>query len=112
MPSADDVAQAAEQESRPTGKTVSRVVTATKLNVRSSPSRKSSVVRQLSKGDEVQAVIQGKFAKIGEGEYVRAKYLAPKGKAAKGKGKKAKAQGKAKVKGKKTKKKTKKAAPQ
>jgi hypothetical protein len=72
------------------GKTVTRVVTATKLNVRSGPSRKFAVVRQLAMGDEVQTVMQGKFVKIGEGEYVRAKYLSPKGKVAKSKAKKGK----------------------
>lgn len=97
---ADEAPMPAESEMAPApqspraksgkGKAVTRVVTATKLNVRSGPSRKASVVRQLSKGEEVQAVMQGKFAKIGEGEYVRAKYLSPKGKGSKSKGKKGK----------------------
>lgn len=111
MPSADDLAQTTGEEGSGSGKTVTRVVTATKLNVRSGPSRKASVVRQLTRGDEVQAVIKGKFAKIGEGEYVRAKYLAANGKGIKSKGKKAKARSKAK-KNKKKKNKAKKAAPQ
>lgn len=70
--------------------TVKRYVNTTKLNVRSRPSRKAPIVGQLKKGDQVDAEITGKYAKIGDGQWVSAKHLTSKAKGSKGKKAKAK----------------------
>ena len=79
------------QDESASGKAVVRYVNAAKLNVRSGPSRSASVVRQLKRGDKVNAEFQGKFAKIGKGEWVRTKLLTAKAPGKGAKGKKAKA---------------------
>ena len=68
-----------------------KFVTASTLNVRSGASAKATVVRKLRKGEAVNATIEGKWAKIGEGEYVKASFLSDSpGKASKAKAVKAK----------------------
>jgi uncharacterized protein YgiM (DUF1202 family) len=53
------------------------IVTAQVLNVRSGPSRKAKVVRQLEKGAKVRVLeVRGPFARIGEGEWVRTRHIA------------------------------------
>ena len=79
------------QDESASGKAVVRYVNTAKLNVRSGPSRSASVVRQLKRGDRVNAEMQGKFAKIGKGEWVRTKLLTAKAPGKGAKGKKAKA---------------------
>jgi len=56
-----------------------RYVKASTLNVRSKPSVKASVVRQLQAGEEVRVVSKkGKWVKIAKGQWVQSKFLSPK----------------------------------
>jgi uncharacterized protein YgiM (DUF1202 family) len=59
------------------GKGVRYVAVGT-LNVRSKPSANARVVKKLKSGDEVQAQIKGQWARIGKGQWVKAKYLSKK----------------------------------
>ncbi|MBM4251624.1 MAG: SH3 domain-containing protein [Deltaproteobacteria bacterium] len=59
------------------GKAVRYVAVGT-LNVRSKPSANARVVKKLKAGDEVQAHIKGQWARIGKGQWVKAKYLTKK----------------------------------
>jgi len=52
-----------------------RYVKAIQLNIRSAPDRKSTVVRRIKGGDKVTVTFEGPWAKLGEGEYIRTKYL-------------------------------------
>ncbi len=55
-----------------------RMVNSSRLNVRKAPSSKGRLKRTLSKGDEVRVYEDFKgWSKIGEGEYVRSRYLTP-----------------------------------
>jgi len=55
-----------------------RYVTAIQLNVRSAPNRRASMVRRIKGGDKVNVTMTGSWAKLGEGEYVRTKFLSKK----------------------------------
>ncbi len=67
---------------------VTRIVKAARLNVRAKPNLKAKTVAVLKHGDEVQAEIKGGWAKIGPGQWVRAKHLSKPGGTAKKKKKK------------------------
>ena len=83
-----------------TGPKIWKYVTSFALKVRSEPNKEASnVVRYVKKGDKIEVVIDGEWAKIGNGEYVSANRLsnndpaikpgkARKNKSAKGKNKK------------------------
>lgn len=57
---------------------VTRYVSAVLLNVRTKPSSRAKIVRRLNGGEKVQVTVMGKFAKLGESEWVAAKYLSRK----------------------------------
>jgi uncharacterized protein YgiM (DUF1202 family) len=63
-----------------------RVVKAFQLNVRQKPSRFSRIVGRVQKGDVVKVTFKGKWARLGEGQWVRSSHLSkvstPKSKAA------------------------------
>lgn len=60
-----------------TGPKTWKYVTAFALKVRSAPDKEtSSVVRYVKKGDKIEVVINGEWAKLGNGEYVSANRLA------------------------------------
>lgn len=92
------------------GAKVTRFVNTYAIHVRSAPDRTSPVVRHVKWGDKVEVVISGDWAKLGNNEYISAKYLSeneptgasPLGKGA-GKPAKAKKAGGAKKKKKATK---------
>ena len=52
-----------------------RYVKALQLNVRSKANSKSKIVRVISRGDEVNVSYMGKWAKLGNGEFIRTKHL-------------------------------------
>jgi hypothetical protein len=58
------------------GPKVSKYVTSFALNVRGAPDKvDSTVIRHVKWGDKVEVVINGEWAKLGEGEYISAKFL-------------------------------------
>jgi len=53
-----------------------KYVTSFALNVRSAPDKEnSSVIRHVKWGDKVEVIIDGEWAKLGNGEYISAKFL-------------------------------------
>jgi pyruvate/2-oxoglutarate dehydrogenase complex dihydrolipoamide acyltransferase (E2) component len=60
------------------GAKVSRWVTSFALNVRSGPGKDFPVVRHVKRGDKVDVVINGEWAKLGTNEYISANRLSEK----------------------------------
>jgi hypothetical protein len=60
---------------------VMRTVAATSLNIRSRPNANANVVGRLTRGSELPVEIKGEWAKLGEDQYIQARYLAPQGRA-------------------------------
>jgi hypothetical protein len=76
-----------------TGAKVTRFVTSYALKVHAAPARDAPVVRYVKRGDQIEAVLNGEWAKIGANEYVSANRLseaAPTAKAPAAPGKKKK----------------------
>jgi len=58
------------------GPKVWKYVTSFALNVRGAPDKdNSTVIRHVKWGDKVEVVVNGDWAKLGEGEYISAKFL-------------------------------------
>ena len=74
------------------GPKVTKYVTSFALNVRGGPSKEFPVKRHVKRGDQVEVVVNGEWAKLGPGEYVSMNRLAdaPSGAKKGGKAKKKK----------------------
>lgn len=81
-PAAEPVPEAAAPAPEPAepagfeGPTVTKYVTSFALNVRTGPGKEFPIKRHVKRGDKIDVVINGEWAKLGTGEYVSVNRLA------------------------------------